>query len=233
MGHDISFPIDLPEDPSEWTIAETSVRGARRAWLVRHPLGTDVLLRRTRKGGWSAGIGRPTLMPHPDGGSVLRKTFHEDVAFATPPDLRRGDPPVALALRLLSAHHGGQARRLVAFLRACVRLHALVHGASISHVSQDRDPRTGAVALRPHAIDGSVAPRLPLEPELAVALSRALWSAHNLPTPLEAGIHDPVPTTAHGRLARRAALLAEAEALLDPTIPSARRLLDHLSDLRP
>jgi len=232
MGHDVSFTIDLPEDPSEWTIAETRVRGARRAWLMRHPLGMDVLLRRTREGGWNAGIGRPTLMPHPDGGSALRKTFHEDVAFPAPPDLRRGDAPFALALRLLSAHHGGQARRLVAFLRACVRLHALAHGASISHVSQERDPRTGAVALRPHAIDGLL-PRLPLEPDLAVALGRALWSAHNLPTPLETGIHDPVPTSAHGRVARRAALLAEAEALLDPTIPSARRLLDQLSELRP
>ena len=231
MEYNISFPIDLPETPSEWTITKIHVRGARRAWLMRHPLGIDVLLRRTREGGWSAGIGRPALMPHPDGGSALHKTFCEDVAFATPPDLRRGDAPFALALRLLSAHHGGQARRLVAFLRVCVRLYALAYGASLSHISQKRDPCTHAVVLHPHAIGGSV-PALPLEPELADALRRALWSAHHGPTPLETGIHDPVPTTAHGRLARRAALLAEAEALLDPTIPSARRLLDRVSEIR-
>lgn len=230
MGADVSHPVEIPEDPSAWTTTEIRIRGARRAWLLRHADGTEAVLRRLHAGGWNAGLGRPALVPHHDGGSHLRKTFPDDVAFDTPPDLRRGEIPLGLALRLLSAHHGGRARRLVAFLRACVRLHALGHGAEISHVSQERDPRTRQVRLRPHAVAGSV-PTIALPDDVARALATALWTAHGIPTPLEAGIHAPVPSSAHGRVARRQALLAEAEALIDPDLAGARALLDRLSEI--
>lgn len=230
MGHDISFPIEIPEDPAAWTARETRFRGARRAWILSHPCGTDVAVRRPHDGGWIASLGRPTLMPHHDGGSHLRKSFYDDVAFESPPDLRRGEAPFGLALRLLSAHHGGRARRLVAFLRACVRLHALGQGAEISHVSQERDPRTQQIRLKPHAIRGPV-PSVALPDDVSRALAKALWSAHGTPMPLEAGIHDPVPASAHGRVARRQALLAEAEALIDPDLPGARALLALVSEI--
>ena len=230
MSRDISLPIEIPEDPAAWTIQETRFRGARRAWILTHPCGADVAVRRLHHGGWIASLGRPTLMPHHDGGSHLLKSFQDDVAFESPPDLRRGEAPFGLALRLLSAHHGGRARRLVAFLRACVRLHALGHGIEISHISQERDSRTQKVRLKPHAIHGSL-PYVALPDDVGRALAKALWSAHGTPTPLEAGIHDPVPASAHGRVARRQALLAEAEALIDPDLPGARALLDLVSDI--
>jgi hypothetical protein len=232
MAYDIAFPVEIPEDVDAWRRQDITVPGARRALLLRHPHGADVLLKRTRDGVWIAALGRPGLSGHPDGGSAIRKTFHDDVVLPAQPDLKRGCAPIALALRLLAAHHGGRARRLVGFVRTCARLHALAHLAHVSHVTQEtgRDQRT--IMLRLHAAWRTVPP-IPLPEDVASALARALWSAHHGPTPLETGMHDPVPESAHARLARRQALLAEAEALIDPDLPGARALLRLVSESSP
>jgi hypothetical protein len=232
MAHDLTFVVDIPEDVDAWSRQDISIRGARRALLLRHPNGADVLLKRTHQGVWIAALGRPSLEAHPDGGSAVRKTFHDDLVLPAQPDLKRGEAPIALALRLLSARYGDRARRLVRFLRVCVRLYALAHLADVSHVTQEtgRDRRT--TMLRLHAV-GRTVPAIPLPEDVASALARALWIPHNGSVPLETGMYDPVPASAHARLDRRQALLAEAEALIDPDLPGARDLLRLVSESSP